>query len=76
MRLSVIMPTYNYGHLLPETLQSLVAQTYQDFELLVIDDGSTDNTENVVRGFSSRLRNCIYVKRPHTGPADSRRFAV
>jgi glycosyltransferase involved in cell wall biosynthesis len=76
MKLSVIMPTYNYGHLLPETLRSLAAQTFQDFELLVVDDGSTDHTEEVVRGFSSQLRNCVYLKKPHTGPADSRRFAV
>jgi glycosyltransferase involved in cell wall biosynthesis len=76
MKLSVIMPTYNYGRLLPDTLRSLAAQTFTDFELLVVDDGSTDNTEEVVRGFSSQLRNCIYVKKPHTGPADSRKFAL
>jgi len=76
MKLSVIMPTYNYGHLLPETLRSLAAQTFQNFELLVVDDGSTDDTEQVVRGFSSQLRNCVYLKKPHTGPADSRKFAV
>lgn len=76
MKLSVIMPTYNYGHLLPSTLRSLAAETFQDFELLVVDDGSTDDTERVVRRFSSQLRNCVYLKKPHTGPADSRRFAV
>lgn len=76
MKLTVIMPTYNYGHLLPGALRSLAAQTFKDFELLVVDDGSTDNTEEIVRSFSSQLRNCIYLKKPHTGPADSRRVAV
>lgn len=76
MKISVIMPTYNYGHLLPATLRTLVEQTFKDFELLVIDDGSTDNTEEVVRSFSSQLRNCVYLKKAHTGPADSRRVAV
>ncbi len=76
MKLSVIMCTYNYGHLLPDTLRSLVAQTFPDFELLVVDDGSTDNTEEIVRRFSPQFRNCIYLKKAHTGPADSRKIAV
>ncbi len=76
MKISVIMPTYNYGHLLPGTLRTLASQTFKDFELLVVDDGSTDNTEEVVRGFSPQLRNFRYLKKPHTGPADSRRVAV
>ena len=45
---SVIIPTYNRATLIGETIQSLLQQSFQDFELLVIDDGSTDNTEEVI----------------------------
>ncbi|CAM4109050.1 Glycosyltransferase involved in cell wall bisynthesis [Pedobacter westerhofensis] len=49
--ISVIIPTYNYAHLLIETLQSVVQQTYANWECLIIDDGSADETPVVVRGF-------------------------
>ncbi len=47
MKLSVVVCTYNYGHLLPDALRSLATQTVTDFELVIVDDGSTDNTEEV-----------------------------
>lgn len=46
--ISVIIPTYNRAHLLPITLQSVLAQTYTDYEIIVIDDGSTDDTAQVM----------------------------
>jgi glycosyltransferase involved in cell wall biosynthesis len=50
---SVILPTYNRARLLGRAIQSVFAQTYQDFELIVVDDGSTDNTESLVKSFNS-----------------------
>jgi glycosyltransferase involved in cell wall biosynthesis len=76
MKFSVLICTYNYGHLLPDALRTLAAQTVPDFELLVVDDGSTDNTEEVVRRFSPQFCKCIYLKKPHTGPSESRKVAV
>ncbi len=49
---SVVIPTYNRAHLLGRAIQSVLDQTYRDFELIVVDDGSTDNTEEVVEGLS------------------------
>lgn len=49
---SVIIPTYNRAHVLGRSIQSVLNQTYQDFELIVVDDGSSDNTEEVVRNFN------------------------
>jgi len=48
---SVITPTYNYGHLIHRLLDSVMNQTYDDIEMFVIDDGSTDNTKGVVEPY-------------------------
>jgi glycosyltransferase involved in cell wall biosynthesis len=49
---SVIMPTYNHANFIGRALQSLLDQTYANWELIVIDNHSTDNTDNVLAGFS------------------------
>lgn len=57
---SVIIPSYNRAHLISKTIDFVLRQTYRDFELIIIDDASTDNTEAVVREFNdSRV---IYYK--------------
>jgi len=52
LTVSVIVPTYNRAHLLGRAIQSVLNQTYQGFELIVVDDGSSDNTEEVVATFA------------------------
>jgi glycosyltransferase involved in cell wall biosynthesis len=49
--ISVIIPVYNYGSFLGEAIRSVLAQTYRPLELIVVDDGSTDNTAGVVQQF-------------------------
>ena len=53
-RLSVLMPLYNGERFLPEALESILSQTFTDFELLVVDDGSSDGSASIVRLFSAR----------------------
>jgi len=50
---SVVIPSYNSAKYLPETLNSVLKQTFTDFEIIVVDDGSTDNTKDVVASFKS-----------------------
>jgi glycosyltransferase involved in cell wall biosynthesis len=64
---SVIVPAYNSEKHIKETMQSVLAQTYCDFELLIIDDGSTDGTADVVRSFKDgRIK---YLHFQNGGPA-------
>lgn len=50
---TIIIPTYNRAHLIKRTLESVLAQTFADYEVLVIDDGGRDNTEEVVKSLKS-----------------------
>ena len=50
-RVSIIIPTHNGAHLLPECLDALWHQTYRDFELIVVDDASTDNTAELLLAY-------------------------
>jgi glycosyltransferase involved in cell wall biosynthesis len=52
--ISVLIPTYNYARFLPEAIESVLAQDFRDFELLIVDDCSTDDTAGVVRPFCAR----------------------
>jgi glycosyltransferase involved in cell wall biosynthesis len=53
---SVIIPTCNRAHLIERSIQSVLNQTYQDLEVIVVDDGSKDNTAEVVRSLKGILR--------------------
>ena len=63
--ISVVIPTYNSAQYLPATLRSVLAQTLGDLEIIVVDDGSTDETEAVIQGLQSdKIR---YIKQPNSG---------
>lgn len=54
---SIILPTYNRAHFLPKAIESVLKQTLEDWELIIVDDGSTDNTKEVVAKYNdSRIR--------------------
>ena len=53
---SIIIPTYNRADFLKEAIESVLAQTFCDFELIVVDDGSTDRTRDLLDGYGARLR--------------------
>lgn len=61
-RISVIMGIYNCASTLPEALESLLAQTYQNFKVIMCDDGSVDNTYEVAKGYADKYKNFILIK--------------
>jgi glycosyltransferase involved in cell wall biosynthesis len=73
--ISVIIPTYNRAHLVGRAILSVLQQTYRDFEIIVVDDSSADNTEEVVKSFDDeRIR---YFKRnKNRGGAAARNTGV
>ena len=66
---SVIIPTYNRGYCISESIDSVLAQTFTDYEILVVDDGSTDDTRERLRAYEDRVR---YLWQPHGNAASAR----
>jgi len=64
--MKIIMPTYNQGKYIKEAIQSIVDQTYKNWKLIVVDDGSTDNTKDIVKGFRDKRIIYKYLKRVKT----------
>jgi glycosyltransferase involved in cell wall biosynthesis len=74
---SVIIPTYNREVLIARAFNSLASQTYKNFEVIVVDDGSSDNTKLVCDNFKSQFNNFLYVNLPNSGgPAKPRNIGI
>ena len=71
---SVIIPTYNRAHLIKRSAMSVLNQTYSNLELIIVDDGSTDNTEEVVKSIDDNR--VIYIKQPNQGACAARNNGI
>lgn len=74
-RVSVIIPTYNRSKLLRLTIESVLAQTYPNIEIIVVDDGSTDDTATVVAQYAERGQ-VTYIKQANQGVAAARNTGI
>ena len=72
---TVIVPTYNRGDLLRDTISSILGQTFEGFELIVVDDGSTDNTRDIVNEFNDQRIKYIQTEN-WGGPARPRNIGI
>lgn len=73
MKVSVIIPTYNSAHYLGAAVKSVLEQTFTDYEILVIDDGSTDKTEEVIKQFGDSVR---YIRQANQGVSVARNHGI
>ncbi len=74
INVSVIIPTYNRADTVPNAIDSVLAQTYKDFEIIVVDDGSTDNTrEYLSQRYGDKIR---YIYQANSGPSAARNRGV
>lgn len=75
LKISIIICTYNRANLLPKAINSVLSQSYGDFELIIIDDASTDSTSEVVSGFTdSRIK--YHKNKNNLGISKSRNLGV
>jgi glycosyltransferase involved in cell wall biosynthesis len=70
---SVVIPTYNYGRFVVDAVRSALAQTYRNFEIIVVNDGSTDDTEERLEPFLDRIR---YIRQDNQGLSAARNTGI
>jgi glycosyltransferase involved in cell wall biosynthesis len=70
---SVVIPTHNSGRFIVQALEGVLAQTYPHHEVIVVDDGSTDDTAELLRPFADRIR---YHQQPNRGPSAARNAGI
>ncbi|MBU3142617.1 glycosyltransferase family 2 protein [Clostridium sp. CF012] len=78
MKLSIIIPTYNVEKFIKTTINSLLVQSQKDFEIVIVDDGSTDNTLKIIEEVikDSKLNNCILIKQTNGGVSSARNSGI
>jgi glycosyltransferase involved in cell wall biosynthesis len=74
--LSIIVPCYNYAHLLSQTLDNVRQQSFQNWECIVVDDGSTDHTASIAQGFVELDARFSYVFQKNSGLSAARNTGV
>ncbi len=75
VKVSVIIPTYNYGEFIGDAIDSVLNQTYKDYEIIIVDDGSTDNTIEILEEYRDKA-DIRYFYQENKGPAAARNLGV
>ena len=73
---SIIIPVYNSANTIRECLESIVSQSFSDFEVIIVNDGSTDNTEEIIKSFSENDTRINLYSFPNSGVSETRRRGI
>lgn len=76
MKISIVMASYNYASIIGEAIESVINQTYKDWELIIIDDGSTDNSVEVIKKYLNDNRIKLYINEKNLGLAKTLRKGI
>src|SRR4030065_2773697 len=82
LKVSVIIPVYNGGKYISHAIESVLAQTYKEMEIIVADDGSADRTAGIVKsyqqthGLIDKRKNLIYIYQKNQGTAEARNKGI
>lgn len=75
-KVSIIIPCYNYALYLPETIGSILNQTYKNWECIIVDDGSTDNSKEVAESLCAKDNRIAYYLQKNSGPTVARNWGL
>lgn len=76
MKYSIIVPAYNTEKYIDKCLKSIFSNTYKNFEVIIVNDGSTDNTEDIIKKYIKKYDNIIYIKQKNMGLSIARNNGV
>lgn len=76
VKFSIIVPVYNVEKYLEDCLDSILKQTYDDFEVIVVNDGSTDNSQKVIDNYAKRDNRIKAFKKKNGGVSDARNYGI
>ena len=74
--ISIIIPAYNAADYLAQTIESVLNQTYSDFELILIDDGSTDRTREIIKDYQCKDARIKYFYKENGGVSSARNLGL
>ena len=75
-KITVIVPVYNVENYLQQCLDSLLAQTYKNLEIIVVNDGSTDNSGNICQEYVQKDNRIIYIETENSGQSAARNLGL
>lgn len=73
---SIIIPVYNVEAYLEQAIQSVLKQNYRRYEIILVDDGSTDNSADICYRFARKYPHIVFIKKANSGPSDTRNIAI